>query len=242
MKKNHLTREEFVKEFARVLQFVKALKDGNTRNFSEILKRVEKAISSLETGNKDDVKRIKDESFKTISKYIAIASKEITLKFNQLDEKMASIKDGLDGRDGKDGFDGKDGSPDTREDIVKKINKGKEKDQKIKLSQIETFDKGITKDVLDRAISILDQRTQFLINKVSNLATVGVGGSAVYRNDGTISGTTITMTRNATTVLSLVIQGQFLHTFTHTSGSNEITITSDEAVGFNGNDYTVIFV
>ncbi len=141
---------------------------------------------------------------------------------------------------GPSGLDGKDGSPDTGEQIIEKINSVKK--QKIKLSQIETFDKGITKDVLDRAISILDQRTSFLINKVSNLATVGVGGSAVYRNDGTISGTAITLTRSATTVLSLVINGQFIHEFTHTSGTDTITITSDEATGFNGNSYTVIFV
>lgn len=136
--------------------------------------------------------------------------------------------DGANGKDGRDGKDGKDGSPDTGEQILEKLNKGK-----IKL---------ITQDILDRAISILDQRTQFLINKVSNLANVGVGGSAVYRNDGTISGTTITLTRNATTVLSLVVQGQFIHTFTHTSGGDTVEISSDEATGFNGNDYTVIFV
>jgi hypothetical protein len=140
---------------------------------------------------------------------------------------------------GPSGLDGKDGSPDTGEQIIEKINGVKDGLKKLK---IEYPKKVITQDILDRAISILDQRTQFLINKVSNLATVGVGGSAVYRNDGTISGTTITMTRNATTVLSLVINGQFIHTFTHTSGTDTIEITSDEATGFNGNDYTVIFV
>lgn len=45
-------------------------------------------------------------------------------------------KDGKNGIDGKDGKDGKDGSPDTREDIVKKINSGKVEDIKIDYSQI----------------------------------------------------------------------------------------------------------
>lgn len=146
---------------------------------------------------------------------------------------------GLDGKDGRDGSDGKDGSPDSGEQIIEKINSVKDALKKLKIDIPKNL---VTKDILDRAISILDQRTSFLINKVSNLANVGVGGSAVYRNDGTISGTTITLTRNATTVLSLVVQGQFIHTFTHTSGGDTVEISSDEATGFNGNDYTVIFV
>lgn len=46
--------------------------------------------------------------------------------------------DGLDGKDGKDGIDGKDGSPDTREQIIEKINSGGE--SKIDFSQIYGFD------------------------------------------------------------------------------------------------------
>jgi hypothetical protein len=258
MKKNHLTREEFVKEFARVLQFVKAIKDGNDKAFEKISRNIDNIGASLVKGNADDSQRTKKEAIKMVSDYINnakkkqketdISIKEILFNLSRIENDgigyLENLKNEIGGR--IDGSDMKikklreEKITDTGEQIIEKINSVKK--EKIKLSQIETFDKGITKDVLDRAISILDQRTQFLIHKVSNLADVGVGGSAVYRNDGTISGTTITMTREATTVLSLVINGQFIHTFTHTSGTNIITITADEAVGFNGNDYTVIFV
>jgi hypothetical protein len=52
-----------------------------------------------------------------------------------------------------------------RQKIVEKINTGKKDDVKIKTEQIEGIEKLTTKENLDRAVSILDQRTQFLINK-----------------------------------------------------------------------------
>ena len=79
---------------------------------------------------------------------------------------------GPKGDAGKDGLNGKDGSPDTREQIVEKINKGKKKDTKIKKEQIEGLDdEKLSDDITNRAIGIVDQRTSFLINKLSNLKT-----------------------------------------------------------------------
>ncbi|MCL5071514.1 MAG: collagen-like protein [Actinobacteria bacterium] len=72
---------------------------------------------------------------------------------------------GESGQDGLNGFNGKDGSPDTRLQIVEKINTGKIKDLKINIEQIDGLNKLVTTDNLNQAISILDQRTQFLINK-----------------------------------------------------------------------------
>ena len=87
---------------------------------------------------------------------------------------------GIDGINGKDGKDGKDGSPDKRLQIVEKINTGEKKDLKIELKQIDGFDK-LEKNISERALSILDQRTKFLINK-----TVKVDGVTIT-GDGTDS-------------------------------------------------------
>jgi hypothetical protein len=54
---------------------------------------------------------------------------------------------------------------DDRQKIVEKINKGKKDDLKIEAKQVSGLDKMHT-DTLNRAVSILDQRTQFLINKI----------------------------------------------------------------------------
>jgi len=58
---------------------------------------------------------------------------------------------------------------DGRPEIVTKINSGAKDDTQISLKQIENGSKLLTQAVLDRAIGILDQRSQFLISKVSNL-------------------------------------------------------------------------
>jgi hypothetical protein len=72
-------------------------------------------------------------------------SEEITYSISPSDQAKLRGKDGKDGKNGKDGLnglngkdgkDGKDGSPDTREQIVEKINSGKDKDIKIEAKQI----------------------------------------------------------------------------------------------------------
>lgn len=68
----------------------------------------------------------------------------------------------------------------TPSQVIEKINKSK---KKIKKERIEGLDKVVDQDNLDRAISILDQRTQFLINKRS-------GGGQV---DSVVAGTNISV-------------------------------------------------
>ena len=102
-------------------------------------------------------------------------------------------KDGRDGRDGESiqGQPGKDGSPDLPEQIRDKLEtlKGKERLSKEAIQGLEDL---IDKLALDRAISILDQRTSFLINKVNNLPTPVP--SREYDNGN--SGTAITLNFN----------------------------------------------
>ena len=98
---------------------------------------------------------------------------------------------GIPGMDGLNGLDGRDGSPDTRLQIVEKINTGSENDVKIKATQVEGFNKSID-DVarIDRALSILDQRTQFLINKQTSASSSGVTSFTSPNNTLTVGGTT----------------------------------------------------
>lgn len=73
-------------------------------------------------------------------------------------------KDGENGQDGQNGGDGKDGSPDTAEQVRDKLQT-LTKEQRLDASAIKGIDGFATQSNLDRAIGILDQRTQFLINK-----------------------------------------------------------------------------
>lgn len=100
-------------------------------------------------------------------------------------------RDGVDGRDGLDGINGengKDGSPDTAEQVRDKLET-LEGDERLKRSAIQGGEKLVDQENLDRAISILDQRTQYLINKpvssqnTTSSASLIVGTTPV--NNGT---------------------------------------------------------
>ncbi|MFA5197668.1 MAG: hypothetical protein WC437_04605, partial [Patescibacteria group bacterium] len=89
---------------------------------------------------------------------------------------------GIDGANGKNGINGKDGSPDTRLQIVEKINTGGKKDLKIESRHISGLEEMHT-DTLKRATAILDQRTQFLINKHTGGTWGRVNGTITDQTD-----------------------------------------------------------
>ncbi len=76
-------------------------------------------------------------------------------------------KDGTDGKDGlngENGLNGTDGSPDTPIQIKDKLETLKD-DKRLDVSAVKGLDNFTTQEKLDFAIGVLDQRTQFLINK-----------------------------------------------------------------------------
>jgi hypothetical protein len=121
---------------------------------------------------------------------------------NALDEVKSLVKelksieyhDGMDGEDGYTPVKGEDYFTDkelkeikkdilkevpeeTGETIVKKINEG---ESLIKAEKVEGADKFITQPNLDRALSILDQRTSFLLQK----QTTSTGGGHTIQDEG----------------------------------------------------------
>lgn len=161
---------------------------------ANILNQWKSATFSVNKETKDTlnliVKQVNEEHdriLKEVNETQGKSKSDLTEEFNNslkqsnlLLKKIKAVKivngtDGLDGAngiDGKNGKDGKDGSPDTAKDIKEKIEtlKGNERLDK---SAIKGLENTVTSQDLTRAISILDQRTQFLINKQSS------GGSAV---------------------------------------------------------------
>ena len=96
---------------------------------------------------------------------------------------------------------------DTRLQIVEKINTGKKNDLKIQAKQIDG--NLVTEDNLNRAISILDQRTQFLINKPSQSLTgyVPYTGATADVNLGAFSLTATGATLSGLTAGSILFAG-----------------------------------
>lgn len=107
-------------------------------------------------------------------------------------------KDGKNGKDGKDGIDGingapgapgKDGSPDTAEQVRDKLQT-LIKENRLDASAIKGLEDKVGKKDLDRAISILDQRTQFLINKITAAQSSAL---VIQEIDGSPTGTPTTL-------------------------------------------------
>ncbi len=111
-------------------------------------------------------------------------------------------------------------------------------DDRLDKSAIKGLEKGLNLDqsVIDRAISILDQRTQYLINKLSNVANAGTGGggsiSSVSNANGTLTISPTTGAVIASLNLShantwLALQTFSLSTISITGGSNNQVLTTN---------------
>jgi gas vesicle protein len=182
---NDTLKPSDVEQFLKVLiQIVKKSKDEFDSISKENQQVIKQALDYITTEHQDILSKVSQET-KT-------AIKDFSDKIFEVEKLIAKVKtikpidgvDGKDGSDGKDGKDGKDGSPDTRKEIVEKINKGIKKDTKIELAQIEGTEK-LESSIINRAIGIVDQRTSFLINKINNLPSSGGGISLTDLSAGT---------------------------------------------------------
>ena len=140
--------------------------------------------------------------------------------------------DGRDGLDGLNGKDGKDGSPDTAEEIKKKLE-SLVKENRLDASAIKGLEDKVGKKDLDRAISILDQRTQYLINKqtstASPLTVQDIDGSPTATNVNKIKFTNGSVTDNgdgSVTVTTGSGGGGDVSSDTATSVDSEIALFS----------------
>ena len=161
-----------------VLGFLKRYKDYFDNISSENKKIINDTITYLQDINEEAIDTYRTKTDKVVNEFERNIATVKKLVAEVKATKPKDGRDGIDGIDGKDGIgiDGKDGSPDTRLEIIEKINAGKAKDLKIEFTQIDTT--RLEKIIFDRAISILDQRTQFLINK-------GVKHDASLSGEGT---------------------------------------------------------
>lgn len=112
-----LTKDEFVKSFANVVDLVKKMQAQNASEVAAMHRSIELLSKKVANDATTDVaaltKQITEIATSLISKYDD--------KEKAIDAKVAGVRDGRDGEDGQDGINGKDGSPDTAEQVRDKI-------------------------------------------------------------------------------------------------------------------------
>lgn len=87
-----LTRKEFTENFSRVLKFLTELKAKNKGEFASLNKSISDLADKIKEDNSNDIVTLKGEANKTYSGLSAELRKII-------DDKIASIRDGIDGAD-----------------------------------------------------------------------------------------------------------------------------------------------
>lgn len=228
-----ITVEEFraalsdiVNSFAQHRASFKELSKKNEETFNEALKNLQNEFDRMRSDMDGGITMTKSD----VEKRLSAATSEMRATCDKMLKEMLAAKP----KDGKSADEEyvieevlarielpkyKEVILDDRTEVVKKINSGKDADTKIELSQIQGSEKLTTQANLDRAISILDQRSQYLINKTVKhdatltgsgtdadpLSVVAGGGSGTVTNvatAGLISGGPITTTGTITTSMA----------------------------------------
>ena len=99
LRKDHLGREEFLKEFERVLAFVKQLKNTNKQVISGAYERVNLLALRLKENNEQDIEKAKREMAGLIEDYLSKVETATNQKMREVDEKVKELKNGIDGKD-----------------------------------------------------------------------------------------------------------------------------------------------
>ena len=112
-----LTREDFEKAFTTLTSLILKIETKNDNKFIAQLEDLKSQFDKLADDSQSDFIGLKEKVTGIIDK--ALEDQRISLNF--IRDKARDIKDGKDGKDGINGKDGKDGSPDTSEDILRKL-------------------------------------------------------------------------------------------------------------------------
>lgn len=258
-----ITNDEFtsgltdiINAFAQYRSATASINKDTQDTLNLIVKRVNEEHDRILT----EVKESKLESKSDVTEAI----KKAVDKCRKIQDEMKAMdfqdgKDGADGRDGTDGKDGKDGSPDTGDEIKNKLEALKG-DTRLDKTAIKGLEKILTGEDLDRAISILDQRSQYLINKTVKhdatlsgsgtdadpLKVVSSGSTTFYTEtpSGTTDGVnkTYTVSHGITSIVTFAINGQFIHPQDYIATGTTITFNNALDSSYSGLNFTIVYV
>ena len=191
MNEGSVTTQDLQTFITATLEFVKKQKDDFLQISQDSIDEIDKIVLYIEKEHEKTLQKVDEKSSKL--------EQELTKQIKEVKYLLEGAKNLIpqDGRDGLNGKDGKDGSPDTPEEIVKKINT---LESVIERKTIKGLDNLVDQPGLDRALGILDQRTQYLINKT--VVQPNLAGYVPNTRTLTINGTTLDLSADRSWTIS----------------------------------------
>ena len=192
-----ITPKQVEKFLGVVLEVIKKSKDNLEQLTKEQLATINISVAYIENYCSSMMDSMESKSKSTIEKLDKKLSDALDKKLSDATDLIKEVK--------KIKKDGLNGSPDTAEEIKIKLE-GLKDDNRLDISAIKGTDIFSTKVNLDRAISILDQRTQFLINKQTNQSS-DLGGYVPTSRTLTINGTSYDLSADRSWTISAGVSG-----------------------------------
>jgi len=239
-----VTKEEISQAFEIYLNLIKNLKDHLEEAISEnksTIQDISYTLNSLELKVKDSVNSSEKNSLEQVKELSKRLSNEILrIESNIPDFPEQQDLSFFDNRLSK--LESKTEKIDTPEEIRDQLEilKG---DERLDISAIKGIGKRLSKlsdEIVNRAIGILDSRTSFLINKVSNLETrvnnMGTGGGsgagvAFETPVGTVNDANVTFSVSNTPVYIIVNGATHFSGAGYTYSAPNITLSSPVGTG-----------
>lgn len=166
-----VTPEELIKTVSVIADVIKRNQSENDEEVTKLQKNLDSLTGAMRQGDINMGERIRN----------------ISLTPGPQGKQGVQGPEGPEGPPGPQGERGKDGTEIKAEEVRKKLQSLKG-DERLDKSSIKGLEGVLEQKDLDRAISILDQRTQFLINRTASLTGSG-GGSGGGGTWGSITGT-----------------------------------------------------
>jgi len=123
LRKDHLGREEFLKEFERVLAFVKQLKNTNKQVISGAYERVNLLALRLKENNEQDIEKAKLEMTGLIEDYLLKVETATNQKMREVDEKIKELKNDIADKEASEQTIADKVLQDVQSPIIEKIEK-----------------------------------------------------------------------------------------------------------------------
>lgn len=226
MDEDALTREEFLKQFEKVLNIVKKNQEDNLKAVEALKNNYNKIIDNLDNKKNSDISDIKITARKEIGEMIKKYKQELANINQKIDTKLRLVRDGIDGKDADE------------KAIIKSVLEQIKIPEELEIDNIEGLRKELNDIKQMRRLGggggISDIGVQMSLSRIIQTETPS----------GTINGTNKEFTTVAEigSVLSFAINGMAITDDEYTISGNTITFTTAIPADLSGKSFRIAYI